>query len=75
MMSDDDLKKLGVAHLGDRVILRNICKNLQRKLMLKGGAIFCVPCPLVVLKPHPFCVNDQELLVVAMTVSRPEFVA
>ena len=30
-MSDDELKKLGVSRLGDRVILRNLCKNAERK--------------------------------------------
>ena len=27
------MKRLGVTHLGDRVILRNLCKNMQRKLL------------------------------------------
>ena len=32
-MSDDELKKLGVSRLGDRVILRNLCKNAERKFV------------------------------------------
>lgn len=31
VMSDEELKGLGIEHLGDRVILRNICKNMTRK--------------------------------------------
>ena len=31
LMKDEDLKKLGVDRLGDQVVLRNLCKNMQRK--------------------------------------------
>ena len=32
LMSDDELTSLGVQHMGDRAILRNICKNMKRML-------------------------------------------
>lgn len=31
IMSDEELQNLGVTHMGDRVILKNICKNINRK--------------------------------------------
>ena len=32
LMTDEDLVKIGVTSLGDRVVLKNVCKNMQRKL-------------------------------------------
>ena len=32
LINDDELTSLGVQHMGDRVILRNICKNMKRML-------------------------------------------
>ena len=31
-MNDEELTKLGVTRLGDRVVLRSVCKNMQSKL-------------------------------------------
>ena len=30
-MMNEELQNIGVTHLGDRVILRNICKNINRR--------------------------------------------
>lgn len=35
LLSDEDLLKLGVESLGERVVLKDICKNLQSKLHAK----------------------------------------
>ena len=34
LVDDEELTSLGVIHLGDRVVLRSMCKNFKRKFIL-----------------------------------------